>query len=141
MKKSFKAMGMAATLAVSLAALGLLSAGCAGDQNSRSTGTYIDDAAVSTKVKTELLTDKDVEGTEVKVRTYNGEVQLSGFVDSPDQKARAVQVARAVPGVRVVRDDLIVKSPTTAQGPGVVEDPAGAEAPAPAPVQDADANR
>ena len=141
MKKSFKAIGMAATLALSVSALGLVTAGCAGDQSSRSTGTYIDDTAVSTKVKTELLTDKEVKSSDVKVRTYNGEVQLSGFVDSQDQKDRAVQVARAVPGVRVVRDDLIVKAPVTAQGPAVVTEPAGAETPPPAPVQEPNANR
>jgi osmotically-inducible protein OsmY len=141
MTKSFKAIGMAAGLALSVSVMAVVTAGCAGNQTSRSTGTYIDDTAVSTKVKTELLTDKDVKGTEVKVRTYNGEVQLSGFVDSPDQKIRAVQVARAVPGVRVVWDDLIVKAPATAQGPAVVQEAAGAEAPVPPPVPEPNANR
>jgi hyperosmotically inducible protein len=123
MKNSWKTTGLAAFLAAFLAV------GCAGNENSRSTGTYIDDTAVSAKVKTELLTDKRVKGTEVAVRTYNGEVQLSGFVDSPDQKVRAVQVARAVPGVRDVHDDLIVKVvPATAAVSGQpIQEAAGAQ--------------
>jgi len=133
MTYSFKTFGVAAGLALAVSGAALITTGCAGDRYSRSTGTYIDDTAVSTKVKTELLTDKDVKGTEVKVRTYNGVVQLSGFVDTLPEKQRAIEIARAVPGVRQVRDDLIVKAPETAQGPAQVVEPAGAEAPAPPP--------
>jgi len=133
--KSLKAMGMAASFACAVAVTSLVTTGCAGDQNTRSTGTYIDDAAVSTKVKTELLADKQVKGTEVKVRTYGGDVQLSGFVDSPEEKTRAVEIARAVPGVRVVRDDLVVK---IAEAP-TVQEPAGAQTPA--AVQEPNANK
>jgi len=112
-----------------LAGAALVSGGCAGDQYSRSTGTYIDDSALSTKIKTQLLTDKDVKGTEVKVRTYNGEVQLSGFVDTQFEKDRAIAIARAAPGVRDVRDDMVVKAPATARGPAPLQEPAGAQAP------------
>lgn len=139
MKHALKAIGLAAGLALSMASMALVTAGCAGSQNSRSTGTYIDDTAVSTKVKTELLTAKDVKSTDIKVRTYDGEVQLSGFVDSLDQKARAVEIARAVPGVRLVRDDMIVKAPDTAMEPATVQEPAGAQTPA--PVQEPRANQ
>ena len=123
MRNSWKTTGVAAGLAA------LLAVGCAGNATTRSTGTYVDDTAVSAKVKTELLTDKEVKGTEVAVRTYNGEVQLSGFVDSADQKVRAVQVARAVPGVRDVHDDLIVKVvPATAAASGQpIQEAAGAQ--------------
>jgi osmotically-inducible protein OsmY len=122
---------MAAVLAVTVSAAAMVTVGCAGSPTSRSTGTYIDDTAVSTKVKTELLADKNVKSTEVDVKTYGGEVQLSGFVDDAAQKERAVEIARAVPGVRNVRDDLVIKTPSaTAQGNPTMQEPAGAEAPA-----------
>jgi osmotically-inducible protein OsmY len=129
MNKKLQAISLAASLALSLSVVAVATTGCAGDRSSRSTGTYIDDKAVSTKVKTQLLTDSDVKGTEVRVRTYDGEVQLSGFVDSAAQKDRAVAIARAVPGVRAVKDDLIVKTVNTAQGTAPVQEPAGAQAP------------
>lgn len=132
MNTTWKSIGMAAGLAITVAAGVVVTTGCAGSEYSRSTGQYIDDKTVSTKVKTELLTDKEVKGTQVEVTTYNGVVQLSGFVDTPAEKDRAVEVARAVPGVREVRDDLVVKMPQTAQAPGVQE-PAGAQAQPPAP--------
>ena len=76
---------MTAAVAAVIAAA-LVTTGCAGNATTRSTGTYIDDTAVSAKVKTELIADKNVKSTEIDVRTYGGQVQLSGFVDSPDQK-------------------------------------------------------
>jgi len=131
MKKMMRTIGVATGLAVA-AAVSTVVTGCAGDATTRSTGTYIDDTAISAKVKTELLADKGVKGTEVNVRTYDGEVQLSGFVDDSAQKRRAVEVARAVPGVKDVRDDLVVKVPVTAQAPTTtVQEPAGAQTPPP----------
>lgn len=67
------------------------------------------DTAISTKVKTALLGDPDVKGTNVNVETFRGTVQLSGFVDSPQSAARAADIARRVDGVREVRNALIVK--------------------------------
>jgi osmotically-inducible protein OsmY len=67
------------------------------------------DTAISAKVKTALLGDPDVKGTDVKVETFRGTVQLSGFVESPHSAARAADIARRVEGVREVRNALIVK--------------------------------
>src|SRR5688572_13097400 len=83
--------------------------GCAGDRYERSTGEYIDDKAIGTKVKKELVADKQVSALDVKVDTYRGVVQLSGFVDTPEQKNRAGEVARSVQGVREVQYNIIVK--------------------------------
>lgn len=87
----------------------VLQTGCAGDRTHRSTGVAIDDAAITTKVKTQLLADPDVKGLAVGVETYNGRVQLSGFVDTLAQKNKAAQVARTVSGVQWVKNDLVVK--------------------------------
>lgn len=97
-------------LAVCLSLSGLLlTTGCAGSRYQRSTGTYVDDKAVTAKVKTELFKDPMVSGFDVNVTTYRGEVQLSGFVDNAEQKERAAAVARTVPGVDMVVNNLELK--------------------------------
>jgi hypothetical protein len=108
MKKTFALFGTCVGLGI-LVASGPLLTGCSGDRYNQSTGEKIDDAAVTSKVKGELLADPDVKGLAIKVKTYKGEVQLSGFVDSQAQKNRAGEIARAVKGVQWVKNDVIVK--------------------------------
>lgn len=72
-------------------------------------GNKIDDTVVTTRVKSAFLQDGDVKGMDIAVVTRKGEVMLSGFVDNPDQVARAVKVAQAVDGVQSVRNDLAIK--------------------------------
>ena len=88
--------------------LAFLSA-CAPSGTHRGTGQYLDDAAITTRIKTALATDPEVKATEVQVETYKGTVQLSGFVESPESAARAAQLANAVPGVKEVRNSMVVK--------------------------------
>jgi osmotically-inducible protein OsmY len=76
----------------------------------RSTGEYIDDKAVTAKVKAALLKDPEIKALQVKVETYNGVVQLSGFVDKPEQISRAGEVAKGVEGVKSVKNDLNLRS-------------------------------
>ena len=84
--------------------------GCAATPTSQSTGEYIDDAALTAKVKAALFEDPNVSGMAVNVDTYKGIVQLNGFVDTPQQKIRAEQVARGIPGVQAVQNKLTVKT-------------------------------
>lgn len=83
--------------------------GCSGTDTRQSTGEYIDDAAITSKVKSKLLRDDRVSGLAVEVETYKGVVQLSGFVDSADERRRAEELAEEVSGVRNVRNDIRVK--------------------------------
>jgi osmotically-inducible protein OsmY len=83
--------------------------GCAGSRTRESTGQYVDDSAITTKVKTSLLADKEVSGRQVEVETFKGVVQLSGFVDTPVQRQKAEQIARRTEGVKEVKNNLIVK--------------------------------
>lgn len=83
--------------------------GCAGSETRQSTGEYIDDASITSKVKSRLLSDDDVSGLAVEVETYKGVVQLSGFVDSNEERRRAEELAEEVSGVRNVRNDIRVK--------------------------------
>ena len=89
--------------------LGGLAGGCAATPTKDSTGEYVDDTVITTKVKAALLGDDVVKSFEIKVETVKGVVQLSGFVDTSDQRAAAGNDARAVPNVREVKNDLIVK--------------------------------
>ncbi|MGZ8242376.1 BON domain-containing protein [Methylomagnum sp.] len=93
----------------SLAAALILTA-CSESRTKQSTGQYIDDASITSKVKTALTRDPSTSAFDISVETYKGTVQLSGFVDSNAEKRRAEQVAEGVSGVRSVRNDLRVKA-------------------------------
>ncbi len=82
---------------------------CAPSGTHRGTGQYIDDAAITTRVKTALATDPEVKATEVQVETYKGTVQLSGFVDSSESAARAAKIAHDTPGVKEVRNSMVIR--------------------------------
>jgi osmotically-inducible protein OsmY len=76
----------------------------------RSPGEYIDDKAITAKVKAALLKDPEVKALQVNVDTYNGVVQLSGFVDNEKQISQAAKVAGSVEGVKSVKNDLVVRA-------------------------------
>jgi len=101
---------------LSLGGLALTGAGCAGTRTERSTGAYLDDKGIETRVKTALFRDPAVSGFDVHVNTFRGDVQLSGFVDTSEQKERAAQIAREIPGVVMVTNNLEVKPAGTAVG-------------------------
>ncbi len=75
----------------------------------RSAGEVVDDGVITTKVKAALISDPNVAGHEVNVQTHEGVVQLAGFVDNGDQKAKASEVTRRIAGVRQVDNQLEVK--------------------------------
>jgi hyperosmotically inducible periplasmic protein len=81
--------------------LGLL-VGCAATPEQRSTGEVIDDAAITTKVKTGLLGDPVVSAFAINVETSRGVVSLTGIVNSAGERARAIQIAQETGGVRRV---------------------------------------
>lgn len=95
-------------LSLSIAML-LTLAGCAGSDTQRSTGQYVDDKTISTRVKTALISDKQVKARNIDVETYKGVVELSGFVESRDEAVRAVSLAHQVDGVKSVKDDMHVR--------------------------------
>lgn len=90
-------------------AFGAACGGCAGTRTHDSTGEYVDDTGITTKVKAALLRDDAVKSFEIKVETMKGVVQLSGFVDNGDQKEAASRDAASVAGVASVSNNLIVK--------------------------------
>lgn len=96
---------------IAFAAALAVAAGCtASTENQKSTGEYIDDAAITAKVKTALIRDDSLDANDINVETFKGTVQLSGFVDSEEDVDGAEEVAGNVEGVVEVRNDLRVKS-------------------------------
>lgn len=98
-----------AALGVSGAGLVALQSGCASTPTRESTGEYVDDASITTKVKAAFFGEKEIKSFDISVETFKGVVQLSGFVDNAEQKHRAGEVARGVAGVRDVKNSLVVK--------------------------------
>ncbi|MCM2308093.1 MAG: BON domain-containing protein [Sulfuritalea sp.] len=88
----------------------LLLGACGGSPTKESTGEYVDDSVITTKVKSAFIQDKDVKATDIKVETFKGVVQLSGFVASRAEVEKASQVASQVPGVKAVRNDIRLKA-------------------------------
>lgn len=82
--------------------------GCAGAGTK--TGQFVDDSAITTKVKAEFAKDKTVSATNVHVETSKGGVRLSGFVKSDTEKRRAEELARSVSGVTSVSSALVIRS-------------------------------
>ncbi|MGH7995835.1 MAG: BON domain-containing protein [Opitutaceae bacterium] len=102
-----------ATIALSctVALAGLGAGGCAATTTRESTGEYVDDSAITAKVKTALIGDPAVKSFQIDVTTFRGIVQLSGFVDNAVQRAAAQRDAQGVAGVRQVEDRISLKSP------------------------------
>jgi hyperosmotically inducible protein len=83
--------------------------GCASTATRESTGEYIDDSTITAKVKTAFATDPTVSAFAVHVKTDRGVVQLSGFVNTQEEKDKAAEIAGGVLGVKSVTNRLVVK--------------------------------
>ena len=74
------------------------------------TGEYLDDAMITTKVKAEVLKDSALKSYEINVETYKGVVQLNGFVSSEAEINKAAELTRSVKGVTSVKNDIRIKT-------------------------------
>jgi hyperosmotically inducible protein len=83
--------------------------GCAATSKQEGTGEYIDDSAITTKVKAAIFNEPTLKVAEINVETFKGVVQLSGFVSSQTAVNKAVEVARGVSGVKSVKNDMRIK--------------------------------
>ena len=73
----------------------------------------VDDAWITTKVKSEFATSKHIHATDISVDTMDGKVTLTGTVASSKEKNRAIHVARKVKGVKSVDATGLTVTPTT----------------------------
>ena len=104
---TLRSIALAAALGV---ASPLILTACGSTSTKESTGQYVDDTAITTKVKADFVADKTVDATNIKVETYKGTVQLSGFAKSQAEINRAVQIARNVSGVQSVKNDILLRA-------------------------------
>ena len=84
-------------------------AACASTRTQESTGEYVDDSVITTKVKALLAEDDFFKSFQISVETFKGVVQLSGFVNSQQAVNKAGEIVRSVQGVKSVKNNLIVK--------------------------------
>jgi hyperosmotically inducible protein len=96
------------TARVGLVIVALALGACSATRTQQSAGEVVDDTVLTSKVKTALIGDPVTKARQIDVETYRGVVQLGGFVDSEQEKARAAELARGVTGVQEVRNDLKV---------------------------------
>ena len=83
--------------------------GCASTSKQESTGEYVDDSVITTKVKAAIFNEPTLKSAEINVETFKGVVQLSGFVSTQANIYKAVEVARGVNGVTNVKNDMRLK--------------------------------
>lgn len=87
----------------------IVATGCAGSRYDRSTGESIDDRATTSRVKSALSADPLYKYPDVKVTTFKGTVQLSGFVENKEQKSKAGDLVKNVAGVKEFENNITVK--------------------------------
>lgn len=83
--------------------------GCASTATKESTGQYMDDTAITAKVKAAIFNEPTLKSAEINVETFKRVVQLSGFVSSQADIQKATMVARGVEGVASVKNDMRMK--------------------------------
>lgn len=104
-------------LLLAVGVLAVAMAGCSSNQErggaeraGATAGRVIDDSVITGKVKSALIADSTTKAYQIEVETYQGTVQLSGFVDSAEARRRAVEVAGNVEGVKNVKNSLELRS-------------------------------
>jgi osmotically-inducible protein OsmY len=101
-KSTFAAASIAAVLFLSVA-------GCAVQRGQETVGSYVDDAGITSTIKTRFVESKKVDATAISVETMKGTVMLSGFAKNPVEKSEAEAIAQKVGGVRAVKNEIIVR--------------------------------
>ncbi|EGT4276126.1 molecular chaperone OsmY [Cronobacter sakazakii] len=79
------------------------------DSSMNKVGNFMDDSAITAKVKAALVDDEQIKSTDISVKTEKSVVTLSGFVESQAQAEEAVKIAKGVEGVTSVSDKLHVR--------------------------------
>ncbi|MDF1589239.1 MAG: BON domain-containing protein [Gammaproteobacteria bacterium] len=95
------------TIMIALLFLALL--GCAASSTQESTGEYIDDATITTKVKAAIFNEPSLKSAEINVETFKGSVQLSGFVSSQADITTALELTQNIKGVKNVQNSMTIK--------------------------------
>jgi osmotically-inducible protein OsmY len=103
-------MKLRTTIATTLCTIVLLGAtGCAVQRGQETVGAYVDDAGITTLVKSRFVENKQVDASAISVETLKGTVMLSGFAKNGNERATAESIARGVKGVSAVKNDIVVR--------------------------------
>ncbi|AUU89229.1 MULTISPECIES: molecular chaperone OsmY [Enterobacteriaceae] len=94
------------------------------DSSMNKVGNFMDDSAITAKVKAALVDHEDIKSTDISVKTEKKVVTLSGFVESQAQAEQAVTVAKGVEGVASVSDKLHVRDGKNTSAKGYAGDTA-----------------
>jgi hyperosmotically inducible protein len=81
------------------------------ERTAANAGRVVDDSAITAKVKSALAADSETKAHQINVETFQGTVQLSGFVDDAEARTRATEVASNITGVKDVKNSLQVRGP------------------------------
>lgn len=79
------------------------------DKKAEATGEYMDDAAITARIKADILSDPLLKVSQINVSTTNGVVTLSGVVDSQQSIDRSQEIARSIKYVKSVESELVIK--------------------------------
>ncbi len=101
-RKLLSALAVTAILSGGLAA-------CSAIEGRQTAGEYIDDTAITARVKSKIVGEPSLSAMQINVETMQGVVQLSGFVDQATDKTLASRVAATVDGVRSVKNNIVVR--------------------------------
>ena len=98
------------TLAAAMTAVVLLAAtGCAVSRGQQTVGSYVDDAGITTLIKSRFVESKQVDAAAISVATLNVTVMLSGFAKSTAERNAAETIARGVSNVKLVKNEITVR--------------------------------
>lgn len=86
--------------------------GCAVTSGQSTMGQYVDDTAITARVKAKFAEDSQVSAMRINVDTLKGEVQLSGYAKSEAERTRAAELAASVPDVSKVKNNIVVRPAT-----------------------------
>jgi hyperosmotically inducible periplasmic protein len=92
------------------AATTVFTTGCAVTRSQETVGQYVDDATITTQIKSRWIADPTVDAASFKVETLKGTVQISGFAKNAEEKRKAEAIARGVNGVIAVQNSIAVRS-------------------------------
>ena len=106
MNKPVLTLALASALVATLAS----TTGCAVTRKQETVGAYIDDATLTTRVKSKFAADPTVSAMSISVETLKGTVQLAGFAKNSEERAVAEKLARETSGVVAVRNDIAIKN-------------------------------
>ena len=95
--------------AIAAAILLVTASGCAVTRGQETVGAYVDDATITTQIKSRFVENKQVDAASIHVETLNGTVMLSGFAKNSAEKSSAGDIANKVNGVKQVKNEIAIR--------------------------------